>query len=540
MRSLLPCCLAVLWLLAGSAHAERPIPDEAPSDPLLRLTPAAYGDDVSTPAGVGAPSARAISNAVCDEPAPTPKGHANGHGLTDMFWLWGQFVDHDLGLTPTADPAEPFDVPVPAGDPDFATPSLAFERSEWDRTTGTGIADPREQVNVITSLLDGSVVYGSDATRAAALRTNDGTGRLATSAGDLLPFNTGGLDNANEGPLPDSALFLAGDVRANENVALTAMHTVFVREHNRIAGELAQADPLLSGEELYEGARARVGALLQAITYDEFLPLLLGPDAIDPYAGYDASVDARIATEFSTAAYRFGHSLLGEVLARRNGDGSATAEGDLALASAFFAPGEITQHGIDSLLAGAAWQTAQEIDPRITDAVRSFLFGPPGAGGLDLASLNIQRGRDHGLGRYNEVRLALGMDAALDWDDISSDPTIQSALSSVYASVDDVDLWVGGLAEDAHAEGIVGELWSHILADQFTRTRDGDPFWYELVFSGAELAELQATTLSDVILRNTDLAWLPANVYLPEPPLAWLGLALVLASPRVRRRWRVR
>lgn len=138
-------------------------------------------------------------------------------------------------------------------------------------------------MNQITHFIDASNVYGSDDVRAAALRTNDGTGRLLVSAGDLLPFNSPGLPNAG-GTGPE--LFLAGDVRANEQVGLTAMHALFVREHNRLAAEIAGSSPELTGEEIYQEARRFVGALMQSITYNEFLPALLGANALTPYRGY--------------------------------------------------------------------------------------------------------------------------------------------------------------------------------------------------------------------------------------------------------------
>ena len=90
----------------------------------------------------------------------------------------------------------------------------------------------------------------------------------------------------------------------------------------------------------------------------------------------------------------------------------------------------------------------QEIDRFMIDGVRNFLFGPPGAGGFDLASLNIQRGRDHGLPTYNQTRIDFGLAPATSFADISSDPDTQAALSAAYTSSDDVDIWVGGLAED--------------------------------------------------------------------------------------------
>ena len=177
-------------------------------------------------------------------------------------------------------------------------------------------------------------MYGSDAERAAALRTFEG-GQLKTSEGDLLPFNEDGLPNAG-GTSAD--LFLAGDVRANEQVGLTAMHTLWVREHNRIAEQLASEQPKASDEQLYQRARAIVIAEMQAITYNEFLPALLGEDAISEYRGYDHRVNPGITNVFSTAAYRFGHSMLSSELLRLDNDGTIADEGNLALQDAFFRP----------------------------------------------------------------------------------------------------------------------------------------------------------------------------------------------------------
>ena len=477
---------------------------------LLRLTSVEYGDGISSPAGDDRPSAREVSNAV----AAQTESVENGRLLTDLSWLWGQFIDHDIDLTGGADPAEPFAIEVPHGDAWFdpfgtGTAAIDLSRSTFDPATGDADDNPRQQVNEITAFLDGSVVYGSDQERADALRSFAG-GRLNTSDGDLLPFNTAGLPNAGG---PSDTLFLAGDVRANENAALTAMHTLWVREHNRIADEIADRYPQLNDEQIYQHARATVTAEIQAITYNEFLPALLGRDAVADYQGYDASVDPGIANVFSTAAYRFGHSMLSPELLRLDNDGTTSAAGNLALRDAFFAPGEVIDNGIDSLLLGAAVQTAQEIDTLVIDDVRNFLFGPPGAGGFDLASLNIQRGRDHGLPDYNQARIDMGLAPATNFADITSNVELQETLEQLYGDVDNVDVWVGGLAEDHVPGASVGELVYTVLVDQFQRIRDGDRFWYQNTFTGGKLAKLESTTLADVIRRNTDVTDLQENVF---------------------------
>jgi len=128
--------------------------------------------------------------------------------------------------------------------------------------------------------------------------------------------------------------------------------------------------------------------------------------------------------------------------------------------------------GIEVYLRGLARQAHQTIDGYVVDDVRNLLFGPPGAGGFDLASLNMQRGRDHGLPRYNVVRQDFGLAPKTSFAEVSSDPVMQAKLASCYATVDDIDLRIGALAEDHYKGGRVGKLVSTILGDQFTRLRD--------------------------------------------------------------------
>ncbi|MGB8220949.1 MAG: peroxidase family protein [Polyangiales bacterium] len=471
---------------------------------LRRLVPVDYGDRISSMGAHNRPSARVISNAVCAD----TQGAINPLGASDFLWQWGQFVDHDIDLTETNPPFEPEIVVVPRGDPFFDPFSTGlgqvdFFRSRFHPATGISTSYPRQQMNAITHFLDASNVYGSSAQRAAALRTNDGTGMLRVSAGNLLPFNTTGLENAGG---TGSNLFLAGDIRANEQVALTAMHTLFVREHNRLAQEIAALDPSLSGEEIYQQARRMVGALIQAITYNEFLPALLGPNALSPYNGYSDVTSPAITNLFSTAIYRFGHSALSPTILRLTATGVPIPQGNLPLMNAFFSPQRIiNEGGIEPILRGLASQRCARIDTEVVDDVRNFLFGPPGAGGLDLAALNIQRGRDHGLPSYAVARLARGLGRIDSFNQVTSDPALRARLASVYATVDDIDVWVGALAEDPVNGGHVGTLANEVIRRQFEWLRDGDAFWYELVLTPAELAEVESTTLADVIRRNTTI-----------------------------------
>ena len=422
-----------------------------------------------------------------------------------------QFIDHDIVETPTIDPAEPFNIVIPDDDVWFTPGSeMSLNRSFYEEDS-----NPREQVNAITAYIDGSMVYGSDEVRAYALRTLDGSGHLQVTSsdhGDLLPYNYNGLDNA---PAPTPTFFLAGDVRANEQVGLTALHTLFVREHNQWADQFLAENPEATGEEAYQFSRMVVTAEIQAITYREFLPILLGRDALPDYKGYQPDVDASIANEFAAAAYRMGHTMLSSQLLRLDASGEEAAEGNLSLSDAFFNPTHIEQHGIDTVLRGLAGQVCQELDEQLVDDVRNLLFGAPGSGGFDLASLNIQRGRDHGLPDYNTMRRAARLRPVRRVGEIN--PEIAEKLESVFTSPDQVDLWVGCLCEPKIPGTMVGPLLERILSNQFRRLRDGDRFYYQNHLPREMQRMVEKQTLATIIRRNTAIGdELQDNVFLSE------------------------
>ena len=378
--------------------------------------------------------------------------------------------------------------------------------------------NPRQQPNEISAYLDGSVIYGSNPTRAAALRLFQ-RGKLKTSTGNLPPLNTVGLPNANDAHrFPDDQLFLCGDVRANENVELTAIHALFVREHNQIATAIAAANHGLNDEQIFQRARRIVIGELQVVTYNEFLPALLGPNALRPYTGYDRNVNSGIASEFSTAAYRIGHTLINEDVEFLDNDANPIRD-PIELADAFFNPEPLHEVGPAPILKYLATDNAREVDTILVGDLRNFLFGPPGAGGFDLASRNMQRGRDHGLADYNSARFAYRLPRVTSFAQITSNLDLQARLAALYGNVDSIDLWVGGLAEDHVPGSSVGRTFRRIIADQFERLRDGDRFWYSRIFSGSQLQALQQTRLSEIIRRNTWITKIQDNAFFFDPAL---------------------
>lgn len=484
---------------------------------FLRTSDVDYLDGEGTDlSGAFHASPREVSNVIFNQEGDIP----NPFGASNIFWLWGQFVDHDINLARQG--TESFNIEVPTGDPIFDPNGEGGKEIEFFRVAhadGTGENGiPREQINDITPYVDASNVYGSSIQRGHFLRSFE-DGKLKVSEGNLLPFNDAETGVVNADPREPNGesmaedLFVGGDIRANEHVALTSMHTLWVREHNRIADEIKADNPHYTDEQIYQNTKILVEAEIQAITYKEFLPLLLGENALSEYTGYDANVNPTVANEFATAAYRLGHTLLSSNIARVNEDGSEIDGGDLGLRGTFFRPDLVLADGIDSVLRGIVTERAQELDAQVISDVRNFLFGEQVPGGLDLVAFNLQRGIDHGLTDYNSMREAYGLAKVTSFSEITSDIELQGKLEMLYGNVDNIDLFAGGLSEDPISGSQLGELFHTIVLDQFERLRDGDRFWYEDRLTEEQLDWVNSRNLSDVILDNTDTENLQRDVF---------------------------
>jgi peroxidase len=467
---------------------------------FARVGPANFSDDVY--GMTWGPNPREISNIVVAQGDTGEDGphlvDDNGIALSGMMYAWGQFIDHDLDLEQQGTTTD-ISITVPAND-EFLAPGSIIPVTRVAIDPATGVAGhPATAINTVTGWLDGSQIYGSDAATAASLRTADG--HMKMSAGDNLP-----IVNTDQGKA-----FVAGDVRAQENPDLTALQVLFVREHNFQVDQLHQEHPNWSGDMLYETAKAITTAEMVNITYSEFLPHLLGKDAIEPYHGYDPTVDARITEEFEGAAYRFGHSIVSDEISAISNLGALTSEQTLA-ASFFEDPATFKTTGADGLLRHLAGDLANPLDTHLVDGLRNLLFDPPA--GIDLAAINIQRAHDLGLGTLNQTREALGLTPYTSFDQVSSDPETAAALKQAYGSVDAIDLWTGGLAEDHVAGSIVGSTFGKIIGDQFTALRDGDRYYFEnQKFDQETLNEIKGTTLSDLILRDTDTTAMQSDAF---------------------------
>ena len=497
--NLLPLTQIRSYSGAGNS-IEKPSLNSAGSNYSRKVEPE-YADSYDAPSGTDRPNARAISNAVCAQSEVT----TDERQLSAFSWTWGQFLDHDLVLTPGGERPD-FPVRVPKGDPHFDPMGGGKAIVPVARSLGRTVNGRREQFNKASGWIDASMVYGSDKERADALRSFEG-GLLKESRPGYLPYNKDGLDNEDPFRGDPARLFLAGDRRANENLALTSLQTLFMREHNRVVKDLAKQYPESSDEELYQAGRKVVGAQIQKITFDEFLPSLLGEEGLPEYEGYKPETDASINNIFASAAFRMGHSQVGRAIRRIEENGDEIEQGHLCLRAGYHqAPRLVNEGGVEPILRGLSEYLQENTDTAIVDDLRNFLFGRPGQGGLDLAAVNIQRGRDHGLASFNKVRESYGMPALESFSELTDNQDVVKALETVYQSPEELDPWVGFLAEKHDQGSSVGPTLKKVLVDQFSRLRDGDRFYYQNDPDIKRLApDIENTRLVDIVKRNTSI-----------------------------------
>ena len=343
------------------------------------------------------------------------------------------------------------------------------------------------------------------------------------SSGDLLPFDTSELMAPGSFCRPMGGCFLAGDTRSNEQQALAAMHTLFVREHNRIVRNLNTINSHWDGERKYQEARKIVGAILQKITYEDYLPLILGTNIPGKYKKYNDTVNPGILNSFSTAAYRFGHSSIRPTFDLLDTNFDPISD-PVPLRQLFFNNTLIKRLGIDPLLLGLLGNSSESIDRKLASDLLERLFERPNSPGLNLAALNIQRGRDHGLPGYNSFRLACGLSNAPTFNQTIGeikDRKTRQMLRTLYKNDPAIaDLWVAGLAEDPVNGGTMGPTFQCIIKKQMERVRDGDRFFYknENIFNKEQLATIQKVSLSRVYCDNLNVVSIQRNAFLSGSP----------------------
>lgn len=411
-----------------------------------------------------------------------------------------------------------------------------------------------------------------------------------------------------------NAHFVTGDGRGNENIGLTAVHFIFHAEHNRLvdenkatilaSGDLAfinewlavdlPADALLpdpndraaidafagslvwEGERLFQAARFVTEMQYQHLVFEEFARRV--QPNIDPFIFTNsADLDPAILAEFAHAVYRFGHSMLTDTVDRLEND-LTTVNGDagqIGLIEAFLNPIEFSASGVDDaaaaevIIRGMSRQVGNEIDEFIVESLRNNLVGLP----LDLAALNIARGRETGIPTLNDARAelyAMTGDAQVkpytNWLDfaqniknplsvvnfiaaygthasITGAATLEAKRDAAWAlvtgqgfagteeerlaflngdpeasGVNAIDMWIGGLAEEImEFGGQLGSTFNFIFEYQLEHLQNGDRFYYLSRTQGMNLLnQLEANTFTDIIMRNTALSGLHSTHLVAE------------------------
>lgn len=351
--------------------------------------------------------------------------------------------------------------------------------------------------------------------------------------------------------------FKAGDVRVNEHSELTAVHVLLVREHNRLADELAKLNPHWSDETLFQEARRIVGAELQHITYSEFLPVVLGQSTMDKYGlelelsgyftGYDININSGIANSVAASALRFVCSLMPKNMAQyRNG----RKVSEKKMGSSFYSPFELYEvNGLDHIIEGLARTAAQSEDASINDIMTNHMFEDKGSLGLDLAAQIIQHGRDHGIPGYVKWREFCGLPKVQAFEQLSDVMTAQTiaSLKSIYRNVADIDLFTGGLAEIPNTGAVVGPTLGCLIGRQFHYLRRGDRYWFEnelppSSFTKDQLHAIRQTSLARLMCDNSDgITQIQPRVFLINDPflyvdmfpLLWKRNCVLCNSPRI-------
>jgi peroxidase len=313
--------------------------------------------------------------------------------------------------------------------------------------------------------------------------------------------------------------FVTGDPRAMENPELTAVTILFMREHNFWVNTLKAQHPNWTGDQLYNMARAITTAEYQNIIYEEFLPILIGR-VLGPYSGYNPAVTPQVTQEFSTAAFRVGHSQVSDT--QEGIDNNQNVVFAESLAQSFFNTPEIDEaNGIDPLLRSLGVEFAQATDVYAVAVLRNLLVAGLVGGGvdrIDLIAIDIQRERDVGLATLNQTRAAIGLKRYDSFAELTVDPILRKQFQAIYGTIDDVDLFMGGLAEARANGAVVGPTFQAIIARQFEVLRLGDRFfWQNQDFDHNTAVMISNTTLADIIRRNTATPNLQPSVFIAAP-----------------------
>ncbi|XP_022695720.1 peroxidase-like isoform X1 [Varroa jacobsoni] len=531
-----------------------------------RLLPPDYADEMGKPRwgkkGHKLPNVRELSRVM--QGNQVQSSQTSSATYTDMTTHFGQFLAHEVSsaapyfdkeirngkvvrITPVCchkvnKDSECHPIEIGHGDPFYEdghcielVRSRPYNASETACLKNNAVkSNIREQVNVVTSFIDGSVIYGSSTKKAESLVDDDGSMKMDRNSryirGGLMPRTDEEGSCSSYYPGCDGRCFKAGDIRASLTPMLGALQTIYLREHNRIASHFVQRN--WTKWQVYNVSRKIVGAMIQVITFKEYLPLMLGQETMSrynltipsPQYRYHHHLNPSIINTWATAACRVSHSNVADKMKREGKtlDRCPSLAYDINNMDDYCKP---ETDPVRSFLVGACEQRMQELNTVYTREVTRYLFSTPMKPGKDLRSIDYHRGRDHGIPSYNQWRQLCGLRP------YGSFEAMKAACSNRYGDlinklkhlynneIDDLDFGVGAILEPVFPGSTFGPTVTCLFGHQFNRLKFGDRFWFEnpkvpTAFTKGQLSRIYRITLAGLICANTDILRIQRNVFL--------------------------
>eukprot|EP00102_Acyrthosiphon_pisum_P026317 XP_016663527.1 PREDICTED: peroxidase-like [Acyrthosiphon pisum] len=489
------------------------------------------------------PDPRLVSTTlVKDEDSPD-------HTKTMMMAYWAMFIGHDLSHTAVSTmgtdnrfvsccdkdknaqyimmkhikSCKPIYIPVEdklcKPDPLNCLKCMNYVRSRPAMRTNCTFG-PMEQMNQATHYLDASMIYGTSEEQTLSLRQMS-FGLLSVEkrwffdpSSDLMPLETNDTNVCQNGP---GTCYRAGDTRANAYPQLNAVYTMWVREHNRIARELYKENLFWSDEELFREAKKITTAFIQHITYNEWLPALLGVNytkenglGLEYRTKYDETADPSVSNSFATAILPFANSMIGDSISGYQYiDGPSKVRthpgGQYGTLKGNYNQPLTMNKSLHNMLLGLTVQPTQKVDMLFTES------------GMDIVSLDIQRSRDHGLPSYTQFRNYCGLKEIETVEDLSEIMVEGSPdkLLKLYKTWNDIDLLVGALLEKHVDDAMVGPTMRCIIREQFVRTRIADRYFYDVpgVFTDYQLENIKSVTIARILCDSGEIKTIPPQSF---------------------------
>ncbi|KAL1453749.1 hypothetical protein WDU94_010063 [Cyamophila willieti] len=516
----------------------------ATDTPYARLMKPAYNDSnnnyrVSVADGSELPGARLVSATLLK-----PKKPPLLDSLTRMFTVFGQLVSHDVLFNPQSQgnkccsdsgdkiaSTEGQCRPIPIPDKDEFYSSFGRKCQQFSQNVALDCpalkSSPILPQALTTHYMDASFIYGHNENKSKSLRTLS-DGKLRTQTGVSHQYLI--TQNSSNCPFVKKNCYDAADPRANQHLDLAVMETVFLRFHNFVVDKLVAVNPQWKGNDeiLFQEARRFVIACFQHIVYNEWLPILLGPDTLktkdlaSSSSGfsdkYKPDINPSSLMDFAGAAFRTFHSMTPNTLTV----GSQT----MPFSNTFQKPGDFLQEGdnFDATLVSLRSEHQLQLSHFNSDEIRNLFYQvttPLVNGsvqyGDDLTAIDIQRGRDYGLLSFNDYRSLFNMTRLSDYSAVATVFGNESAtqLAQVYKHPDDIDFYVGSLYELTSQNISTASTLQSVWVEAFRRYKLGDRFFYERgdqpwSFTLGQLTVIKRIKLSHVVCigfdnRTTDI-----------------------------------